>query len=67
MSNRLYLVVSATIFALVAIAHLVRVIDGIPVQVGDEMVPMYVSWFGFVVPGFLAGSAIRLLRQNAAS
>ena len=67
MSNRLYIAVSAAIFVLVAIAHLVRVIRGIPVQVGDEMVPMYFSWIGFVVTGFLAGSAIRLLRQNAAS
>lgn len=67
MSNRLYLVVSATLFTLVAIAHLVRVIKGIPVQVGAEIVPMYVSWIGFVVPAFLAASAIRLLRQAATS
>lgn len=64
MSNRLYLVVSATIFFAVAIAHLVRIIDGMPIQAGSYSVPMYVSWIGLVVPGFLAGSAIRLLRQG---
>lgn len=66
MSNRLYLVVSATLFVLVALAHLVRVMNGLPVQVGSYSVPMAMSWIGVVVPGFLAGSAIRLLRTDGA-
>ena len=65
MSNRLYLVVSATLFLLVAITHLVRVMNGLPVLVGSYAVPMAASWVGVVVPGFLAGAAIRLLRQEA--
>ena len=67
MSNRQYLVVSAAIFLVVAVLHLIRIIDGVPVQVGSYSVPMYISWIGFIVPGLLAGSAIRLLRQGAAS
>jgi hypothetical protein len=66
MSNRLYLVVSATIFTLVAIAHLLRVILGIPVQIADEMVPMSVSVLGVLVPAFLAATAVRLLRARQA-
>ena len=65
MSNRLYLVVSATIFLLVALAHLVRVMNGMPVVVGEYDVPMVVSWIGVIVPGLLAGSAIRLVRKGA--
>ncbi len=67
MSNRLYLVVTAAIFLLIAIAHLVRIMDGTPIQAGGYDVPMYVSWIGLIVPGFLAGSAIRLLRLDSAS
>lgn len=65
MSNRLYLVVSATLFALVAVAHLIRVVNSIPVLVGEYAVPMFVSVFGVLVPAFLAASAIRLLRAGS--
>lgn len=64
MSNRQYLVVSATIFVLVAFLHLMRVISGTPVQAGEYSVPMYASWFGIVVPAALAISATRLLFKN---
>ena len=62
MSKHLYLVVSATIFTLVCIAHLVRAINGMPVQIGAYAVPMYVSWIAVVVAGVMAISAVRLLR-----
>ena len=65
MSNRQYLVVSATIFALVCAGHLVRAIDGMPMQVGEYAIPVYVSWIAAVVAGALAVSAARLLRGSA--
>ena len=63
MSNRQYLVVSATIFTLVCIAHVFRAIGGAPVQVGEYAMPMYVSWIAAVVAGGLAISAAHVLRQ----
>lgn len=58
-----YLLVSGTLFALVSIAHLVRLIFQLPVLVEDYAVPMYVSWIGFIVPALLAAWAFRLRSQ----
>ncbi len=53
MSNY-YAVVSAVIFALVAVAHLVRLIKGWAVQIGPYSVPMSLSWVGLVVAALIA-------------
>ena len=67
MSSRAYLVVSGTIFGLVAVAHLVRAVYQMPVHVGDWAFPMWASWGGFVVAGALCAWALRLLRRLPAS
>lgn len=67
MSNQQYLLISGLIFALVAIAHLLRVVFGMSVQVDATAVPMAVSWIGFVVPGALAFWAFRLNRAAGSS
>ena len=60
MGYRRYCVASGVLFALVAVAHLLRIVNGIPVLVGQYDVPMLVSWIGFVVPAVLAFWAFRL-------
>jgi hypothetical protein len=55
-----YCVVSGTLFALVALAHLLRIIFGVSVQVDEFALPMLVSWIGFIVPGALAVWAFRI-------
>ena len=65
MSKHLYLVVSATVFTLVCVGHLVRAISAVPVQVGEYELPLYISWIAAVVAGVLAVSAVRLLREAA--
>lgn len=49
-----YATVSALIFALVAIAHLVRLIRQWTVQIGPAVIPMSISWLGLIVAGLLA-------------
>ncbi len=49
-----YAAVSASIFAIVAIAHLARLIKGWTVQIGTLSVPMSVSWSGLLVAALLA-------------
>ena len=66
MSNQQYFLISGLLFTLVAIAHLLRLVFGMPVQVDGVAVPMAVSWFGFVVPGALAYWAFRLNRAASA-
>jgi hypothetical protein len=49
-----YIAISAIIFALVAIGHIMRIVQGWPVQVGDMGVAMSVSWMALVVSLVLA-------------
>lgn len=63
MAHKNYCLVSGVLFALVALAHLLRVINGMSVQVDDYLVPMSVSWIGTVVPAVLAVWAFRIARQ----
>ncbi len=60
MGHKEYCVVSGTLFALVALAHLLRIVYGMSVQVGEYVVPMLVSWIGLIIPGVLAVWAFRL-------
>ena len=53
MSNS-YAVVSALIFAVVAIAHVLRIVNRWTVAIGPYNVSMNVSWVAVVVSGLLA-------------
>ena len=66
MSNQQYFLISGLLFTLVAIAHLLRLVFGMSVQVDGAAVPMAVSWVGFAVPGALAYWAFRLNRAASA-
>lgn len=63
MNRNNYCIVSGVFFALVALAHLIRVIEGMTVQVEEFLIPMWVSWIATVVPGALAFWGIRSARQ----
>jgi len=49
-----YAAITALIFAIVALAHIVRIINRWTVQIGPLSVSMSVSWAGFVVAALLA-------------
>ena len=53
MSNS-YAAVSALIFAVVALAHIVRIIKQWTMRIGSLSVSMSVSWIGFVVATLMA-------------
>lgn len=54
-----YIAISGSIFAIVAFAHLLRIIDGWEVIVNGQAVPMTISYMTFVVTGLLAVWAFR--------
>jgi hypothetical protein len=60
MSQRSYLFVSAVIFSLVFLLHVLRLFYGWSALIGGWMVPIWVSWIGVVVSGFLAFEGFRL-------
>ena len=49
-----YAIISASIFAIVAIVHLVRLIRGWKVQIGPRSIPMAASWVGLIISALLA-------------
>ena len=63
MNYRKYCMFSGVLFALVALAHLFRVVYSVSVQVDGFELPMFVSWVGFVIPAGLAVWAFRLSRR----
>ncbi|HCH58674.1 MAG TPA: hypothetical protein DEU86_03835 [Gammaproteobacteria bacterium] len=54
-----YIAISGSIFAIVAFAHLLRIIDGWEVVVNSQAVPMTISYMAFVATGLLAVWAFR--------
>jgi hypothetical protein len=66
MSALAYLVISGTIFGIVAILHLLRVVNSWAVVVGPWSAPMSVSWLGTLVPAILCFWALRLASRMRA-
>ena len=54
MNRNTYMTVTATLFLIVAIMHLLRIIFGWQVEIGGLSIPFWVSWLGVLVPGALA-------------
>lgn len=59
-SQQAYLIISGTVFAIVAVLHLVRVLNGWAFILGPWTLPMFVSWLGTFVPAVLSVWAITL-------
>ncbi len=63
MNVKMYAIVSSVIFALVALLHLVRIIGQWPVVIDGWSVPMWASFVGFAVAGFLSFAGFWAIRQ----
>ena len=64
---RTYVVISAVIFGLVAVIHLLRAVNGWNFEVGPVSVPVGASWLGFAVTASLCAWAIRLVSARPSS
>ncbi|PIQ34326.1 MAG: hypothetical protein COW63_03950 [Bacteroidetes bacterium CG18_big_fil_WC_8_21_14_2_50_41_14] len=47
--------ISGTIFSIVSVLHLLRVVSDVSVTIGDWQLPLWVSMMGFLATGFLSG------------
>jgi undecaprenyl pyrophosphate phosphatase UppP len=54
MNTRLYLFITGIIFGIVAVLHLLRVVNQWDFQLGPWLFPMWVSWLGALVPALLS-------------
>ena len=57
MTQRAFNTVAGTIFLLVAILHALRLLFRWHASIGSWIVPMWVSWAGLALAGFLAYAA----------
>ena len=64
MSPRAYLIFSGTIFGIVAVLHMLRIINGWALVLGPWSAPMWVSWLGTLVPAVLCVWALRFASLN---
>ena len=65
MGYRRYCTISGVLLSLVALAHLLRIVNGVSIQVDEYVVPMLVSWIGLALPGGLAVWAFRISRESS--
>ncbi|NIO11475.1 MAG: hypothetical protein GTO40_27030 [Deltaproteobacteria bacterium] len=59
-----YLVISGVIFGLVALLHVLRVVNSWSFQLGPWWVPMGASWIGIIVPLLLCVWAFWLASRS---
>jgi len=62
MQQTAYNTITAVLFLVIALLHLLRIIFGWPAQIGGLDIPVWVSWVALVVAGALAYFG---LRQNS--
>jgi len=62
MTQRTFFLITATLFSLIALLHALRLLRGWQVTIGDMMIPLWVSWVGLIVAGYLAYEGFRLSR-----
>jgi hypothetical protein len=63
MTPRLYSLITAALFSLITLLHALRLLLGWQVTIGDTVVPLWVSWIGLAISGFLAYEGF-LLRKT---
>jgi len=62
MTPRIFCLITATPFSLIAILHALRLLRGWQVAIGDTVVPLWISWVGLAIAGYLAYEGFRLSR-----
>jgi hypothetical protein len=53
LSKKLWLRITGTIFGIVAIMHLARILSGISVTIGTFSLPLCINWIGLIATVFL--------------
>ena len=64
MTPRIFSVITATLFSLIAFLHVLRLLRGWQVTIGDVPVPLWVSWIGLAIAGYLAYQGFKLSRAR---
>ena len=60
MTQHTFNLIAGLIFLIVAVLHSLRLLQGWHASIGGWIVPIWVSWVGLALAGFLAYTAFRL-------
>ena len=64
MNKRTYFLISSLVFAIVAIVHLLRIINQFEVVIGTWSAPMAASWIGLIAAGILSYCGFTLMNKE---
>jgi uncharacterized membrane protein len=64
MIQRTFSLVTATIFALIALLHAARLLRGWQVTIEGTVVPIWISWIGLAIAAYLAYQGFRLAKTQ---
>ena len=64
MAQRTFSLITAILFLLIALLHALRLLRGWHVTIGDIVVPVWVSWIGLAIAGYLAYQGVKLSRPR---
>jgi hypothetical protein len=64
MTQRTFSLVTAMLFLLIALLHAVRLFRGWQITIEGAVVPLWVSWIGLAITGYLAWQGFRLARTE---
>ena len=64
MSQKTFSRVAGVFFALIALAHVLRIAFGAAVMVENTSIPMWASWIAVVILGFLAYEGFQGARKS---
>ncbi len=63
MKQKTFLVVTGVIFSILTILHVLRLIGGWRAEVENITIPIWASWLGVFIAGFLAYNAFQLSKK----
>jgi hypothetical protein len=64
MNQKSFVLLASVIFAVVALAHLLRILMGWPIVIDSWTVPMWLSWIALVVAGGLSYFGLSLVSRS---
>jgi hypothetical protein len=64
MTPRIFSLIAAAVFLLIALGHALRLLFGCHVTVENVVVPIWISWIGLAIAAYLAYQGFRLARTK---
>jgi hypothetical protein len=64
LSQKTFSLIAGLIFSLIAVGHLLRLVYSWPMQIAGWTAPLWASWAGLLVAGFLGISGLALSRKS---